>query len=170
MEQRFPSPSSAQSRFQMLKEDGITWERLEVSARLKPQAWEQLPCVVRLPRRHCLGSGMAAGCPCGTGPTWGVPSVPPPSSPRATMRNPSCHHTRPHASRPAPVPGATQVKHEGWTWPITGPWGQFPKADALATAPFAIMGGPMPPSQPRRLPCPGLPGGLGCGAALLISG
>lgn len=62
------------------------------------------------------------------------------------------------------------MKHEGWTWPITGPWGQFPKADALAAAPFAIMGGPVLPSQPRRLPCPGLPGGLGCGAALLISG
>lgn len=154
-EQRFPSPSSAQSRFQMLKEDGITWERLEVSAQLKPQAWEQLPCAARLPRRRCLGAGMAVGCPRGTGPTWGVPSVPPCSSPCATTLIPSCHHTRPHASRPAPVPGATQGKHKGWTWPITGPWGQFPRQMRSPPPRFPSWGAPCRVPSPAACPAPG---------------
>ena len=48
----------------MLRADGIAWERLEVSARLKPQGWEQLP-----------GCRVAAGCSRGTGPARGVPKV-----------------------------------------------------------------------------------------------
>lgn len=64
-EQGFPSPSFVRwSCFQVLRADGIAWERLEVSALLKPQGWEQLP-----------GCRVAAGCSCGAGPTRGVPKV-----------------------------------------------------------------------------------------------
>lgn len=161
MEQRFPSPSSAQSRFQMLKEDGITWERLEVSARLKPQAWEQLPCAARLPRRRCLGAGMAAGCPCSTGPTWGVPSVPPPSSPRATTLIPSCYHAQPlvppHSSpclEASPRPRSHPSEARGLDVAHHGPLGTIPQGRRARHRPVCHHGGPHAafPAPPPALP------------------
>lgn len=96
---------------------------------------------------------------------------------RATVLVPLCHHTHPlvppHASpslEASPRPRSHASEAQGLDVAHHRPLGTIPQADALATAPFSIMGGPVPRSQPRRLPCPGLPGGLGCGAALLISG